>query len=1038
MADGDLPPGDYTYNDYLQTRQAPITPVPQTPGSTFGTNVPITPSLAPIYGRESGFNFSAQNPKSTASGAGQDINATWREAMHALGYGDQWTHAKDAPEGVQNAANIWLQGRYGNKPWAASEPGARPPAASATTASGHWNIAPEAVASEQAAGNDVVWMTPADYLAMSPEQGETNGKQMQSLMRSLDSGDQVQTIPSFDVKQTKDGNLAIEDQDGRNRALAAQKAGVDLIPVAIKGVSSKTTKPKSITDLRGKTHPFDFEHFMEQFNPITSAQAATREQTAQQAWRDIPEAQWKAEQTAAPAGATDETEAQYQAGVNRQLFAGGVREAIGAGAEFLSRILPQGVTDTINSINNRLADLGAPLARVPAGGIPQMEQQRQASMAALRAQPHAFGVEETGEMLPVAPLGTGAGWLAGKLGAGLAARAGAYGLVGAAGGMMAPTSANYWPEKTGQMVSGGLLGAVAAPVVDMAQPLLRWAGRLVSGAPTKAAEAVISRIGPGAPTAQDMMDIAAASPKPLTLADMSKRLANLAGRVARTPGEAADIVVQNLGARASARGARIYSDVAQNVGSANLYEATTALSQARAAEARPLYETALQPGSTAPIADMLRSHAADAQAEYNAAAREVANLSNRVDAQGRPIYRVPAGQARATTESAVAEKLQRPGDLDAATARAHTAAQRLTEIKEAADAAAEAQKAGIRGAVWSPRLGRLMANPEMRSGISTGLRTLRNEADARGEPFNPRDYAITGQDTNGEPIVSKVPNMRLLQAAKIGLESKVEAFRNPVTGRLDLTQLGRSQAELLAALREELHTLNPTYAKADAIWSGISKQRDAALWGSKILTMDKNAIRDRMARMTPDEQEFARLGMGSMLHDYLEKTNASPARIGSLLSDLYKGRLEPMFRTPADFDRFVDALQKERQMAATDTRVLQNSLTAERLAEDRGPAVHPAGVHHMIGAGFGLSHGNPFMLGYHGAQLAASALRNRGAGLTPTINAEIARTLTTPLSGPNSPGMAMLRDAAKMLPQVRRLYGNYVAGTAGQMLGNEQ
>src|SRR5215469_8579092 len=89
------------------------------------SSVPVPPSLQPIYARESGGNYRAQNLESSASGAGQDLDATWREASHALGYGDQWAHAKDAPPDIQNAVNIWLQGRYGNRPWAASEPGVR-------------------------------------------------------------------------------------------------------------------------------------------------------------------------------------------------------------------------------------------------------------------------------------------------------------------------------------------------------------------------------------------------------------------------------------------------------------------------------------------------------------------------------------------------------------------------------------------------------------------------------------------------------------------------------------------------------------------------------------------------------------------------------------------------------------------------------------------------------------------------------------------------------------------------------------------------
>jgi hypothetical protein len=107
------------------------------PGWKSGNStVPVTPSLQPIYQRESGGNYGAQNKTSSASGAGQDVDATWREAMHGLGYGDQWAHAKDAPEPVQNAANIWLQGRYGNKPWASSDPNNRPKSQPASLANG--------------------------------------------------------------------------------------------------------------------------------------------------------------------------------------------------------------------------------------------------------------------------------------------------------------------------------------------------------------------------------------------------------------------------------------------------------------------------------------------------------------------------------------------------------------------------------------------------------------------------------------------------------------------------------------------------------------------------------------------------------------------------------------------------------------------------------------------------------------------------------------------------------------------------------------
>ena len=708
-------------------------------------------------------------------------------------------------------------------------------------------------------------------------------------------------------------------------------------------------------------------------------------------------------------------------------------------------------------------------------------------------------------------------------GASLLARVGVGAGLGAAGGVLSPTtsSGSYWPEKSGQVVSGAMLGAVAAPVVDAVVPLVRWAARLVGlNRPTAAAEAVISRIArsPAAPTAQDMMDTAAASAKPLTLADASKRLAESGGRVSRSPGPAADIVQQNLGARASARGARVYSDVAGEFGGGNLYEAARALSEARSAAARPLFEAALQPGSTAPLADMFRAHATEAMRDYQAAvaaeeaaasargarsgepdlirflisrggvkdaggelramdlhrvnpgwfgrlsrqngmsldrAREAAeeagylrhgsDINDLLDAiretsHGRPTFRpedAPQGflrQGSADEESFSPGAMgfdepagRSPGDLRVAREDAEG---RLRQIERALADADAARAAGIRGAVWSPGLQKILDLPVMQAGIRKGIDIERMRGALPGAgPFRPRDLAITGYDREGEPIVSRVLNMRVLHAAKTGLDTILEGYRNPITGQLQLDNWGYAAQQVRRALVGELRSLNPAYAKAEDAWAGPSAQIEAAQWGAKVLNMDKNAIRDRMAKFSPDQQEFARLGVGSTLHDYLEKTNASPARIGSLLSDLHGGRLEPMFRTPEDFDRFVKALSQERTMAQTDARVLGNSLTAERLAEDRGPALQ-----HGVMLGADILRGHPLGAIYNATRL----LSNRMRGSSPEVDADIARLLTTPLSA-GSPGMELLRNAATMLPNVRRLYlGRFAAGGAGLAGGGMQ
>lgn len=66
---------------------------------------------------ESGGNYSAQNPTSSASGAYQFLDSTWRGLPAAQGY----ARAKYAPPAVQDAAALQLYRRAGSSPWLASK-----------------------------------------------------------------------------------------------------------------------------------------------------------------------------------------------------------------------------------------------------------------------------------------------------------------------------------------------------------------------------------------------------------------------------------------------------------------------------------------------------------------------------------------------------------------------------------------------------------------------------------------------------------------------------------------------------------------------------------------------------------------------------------------------------------------------------------------------------------------------------------------------------------------------------------------------------
>lgn len=76
--------------------------------------------LACVRRRESGGNYSAENPTSTASGAYQFLDSSWRNLSARAGYGNYGGHAAYAPAWVQDAVAVWTVENIGRSPWAST------------------------------------------------------------------------------------------------------------------------------------------------------------------------------------------------------------------------------------------------------------------------------------------------------------------------------------------------------------------------------------------------------------------------------------------------------------------------------------------------------------------------------------------------------------------------------------------------------------------------------------------------------------------------------------------------------------------------------------------------------------------------------------------------------------------------------------------------------------------------------------------------------------------------------------------------------
>lgn len=944
-----------------------------------------------IKGNPDLFNPVAVNPASGAVGLQQDLgsrkkalqaNPNWQDptvqldhAYRELTGGDaeasaHWNEIKNAKTRDEAKA---LFKHYFERPGAvggdkmASGYG-KDPAISA----GNWNVSPQAIAFEQGRSNTTVrYMSPDDYLAMTPEMGEGGSPARRSLARSLALGEDIQAIPTLDVK-ADGGKLKVYDQDGRNRAVAAKEAGVDLIPVAIHGVGADADI-KEIEGMRGDARPFDFK-------PVAKTE---------------------------PRATASES------------FWSGVRTPIEGAAQLLAHALPATVTRGINNLNNTLSDAGVPLGKVPEGGIDEYERQRQHELersGAAGSLPYAAG--EIASTIPLAALGGGAS---------LAARSGIGAVAGGLAGAAAPVDdpAHYWTEKAEQIGLGVVGGALTVPIAEgivaglgrIATPIARWLGAIKGpeAVESPAAKAVLQRIDKdirgGGPTAQDMLDIVASAPgKPLTLMDIGgENLRGLAGRVARAPGPARQQLMKFLDDRDRAAGERIAGDVKGAISrGGTAYQTREALMRARSAAARPLYEKAFAGGSMAPLERHFEIAFNDADAAENAASQRVVQVRQAVtqalakQTTARNVYSTSAAnRARQFAQDKITEAERA---LEAARLNKANILGRLRRAQ--ADGSSNAP-----GAVWSPRLQQFLDNPTVQQGIRRGWKLQRLEDLADGRPFNPSEFAVVGTEKNGDPIVGNVPNMRLLDAGKKGLDAIVTRHTDPVTGRMDET--GKVVNDVRTAYRTELDRLNQDYKAARDAWSGPSQSIDAINAGRRILATNPEKIAADLAQMSPSDREFYKLGAADILIERLAKKGPSADEAKLIIgNDWTKSQLRPLFNNQADYDRFISAIEAESTMFKTGYDVLGNSRTAARLAEDFTPMTEAAA--RAGHAALGAAHGNYLHAGIN----ALRGLSAFGRRVNQPLNSAIADILTAPLNG-QSTGMNLLRNFATAMPATR-------------------
>lgn len=509
------------------------------------------------------------------------------------------------------------------------------------------------------------------------------------------------------------------------------------------------------------------------------------------------------------------------------------------------------------------------------------------------------------------------------------------------GGRINPREAAFLPElatgakaipKGVKAVDAGLDAALAKKYAGL-KPVVR-------NPETQARDVVAKRFEQGekagAPSLKNAIETvrkARESGKPMTLADVGgENVKGLAGYVARQPGEGRDVARAFLTKRDEGAPDRLTGDVNKHLAKGSALQTADVLAQTRSEEGKPLFEKAYQGGSMAPLEHQFEKSFNESASVVAQASKDITQHLNKITQLKAKLATTNDVYSRAGLQTELKQAEAHLGKLES---DLHLFHEEKTEALNALRGAQADKTANAPGAVWNPRIARLMKNPNMKKGLSKGVRIERNLADAEGRRFNPHEYAITGFTPEGEPIVGKVPNMRLLASAKEGLDDLLgqEGMRDKLTGRL--TKEGVSVDKLRRSLIKELDDVNPDYKEARGKWAGHSRSMEALQWGRDIFKGQPEELAADMEGMSPAERDFARLGAADIIREKILRTGFHGDEAKAIIkSPWMKQQLRPLFESDESFRDFVQAVTDERTMFESRNKLIGNSATQERAAED--------------------------------------------------------------------------------------------------------
>lgn len=368
--------------------------------------------------------------------------------------------------------------------------------------------------------------------------------------------------------------------------------------------------------------------------------------------------------------------------------------------------------------------------------------------------------------------------------------------------------------------------------------------------------------------------------------------------IANTPGHAASMI-GDMSARGYNLSKRLGSALDSAFTKKGVYEVSDDALKNIEIETPKAYKMAFEGGSIAPLEKQFENDLNNHSSAVSNAQKKINDINNKItqiEAKKKTNSNVYVDNSLISDTRKAHEELQAAQKELSNARKAHQ--DNLGYLRQA-----QADKAtGVKGAVWSPRIQEMLTDDTVQNGIKKGLWIARKEALANGEKFNPSEYGITDYDASGEPIVSKVPNMRLLDAGKKGLDAIINENKNPITGKMNET--GRAISMLKNSYLKEIDSINPDYSKARKTYGDQISRLEALDRGRKFMFEDKEEIERFMKdpEVSNAEKVAFKVGARRYLQELLDSDPSNPIR--SIWKTSTKDKLKYLFEDDKSFDKF--------------------------------------------------------------------------------------------------------------------------------------